>query len=181
MKRMISGAVLPAALGILILLAIVIYTGTYSYNHSSISKVLNSEDGSWTFIPFAQGEIALLNDDKELDAIYLKKGLLGWNKVIEPAPIPKNTQAYNQRFSFFQADGQTFIFGYFPSDDMKTVTFKDEPSSFGSGSLEISYRVGEDGSWCIPVNRNISSLNGDDLFVTLDDGTRISYPFTELN
>ncbi|ANS75375.1 hypothetical protein AWM70_12785 [Paenibacillus yonginensis] len=173
MKRIIFSVI-----GILLVLLIIAYMGFYRYNHSTINKTLNLDHANLAIVNFAKGKIAILNNEKELKVVYLKKGVLGWKKALDPAPILKNTQAYNQLVSFFNIDGQAFVFGFFPSQNIKSVIFNDR--SYLSGSLEISYEVGQEGSWFIPLNKNITTLSSENLIVIMNDGTRVSYPFSEL-
>ena len=156
---------------------LVISTAIYYYQHSSVEKVVSSKDTQLLEkFPFENGIFAIVRNKDFYQGIYLEKGLLGWEEILQSTYIISQKASDDfystDLFSFVPYKNTTLFFGYAPDFNLiKEVKFRNEPYVI---KRSITSPI-----WHMKVPMNITGFEADQLSLVLEDGQEIFYPFSE--
>ncbi|AQQ52055.1 hypothetical protein [Planococcus lenghuensis] len=146
------------------------------YQNNTIEKaVKNQEDlEGWGLIekvPFADGVVAIAEDQGLLGSAYFEKSLLGWKRVASSQHVPLQEEGMrNDSFAFFVLNGQTFLWGDVPHDsNVAEVSFSQDGRSYSTTATSSV--------WHISLPFEINGFDPEQFAVTTSSGEEVSYPF----
>lgn len=167
-KRMITFFLMFFVIGLFVI--------SFYYQNSTIEKAIKNQEDleGWSLIekvPFADGVVAIAEDQGLLGAAYFEKSPLGWKRVASSQHVSLQEEGMRyDSFAFFVLNGQTFLWGDVPHDsNIAEVSFSQDGLSYSTKPTSTV--------WHVSLPFEINGFAPEQFVITTFSGEEVSYPF----